>query len=82
MEKAYVEQQFVPAIISLDTIRINPMAGIRLFREGQQGVIARFYDEIGPMQFIHNVDNGYLFLLGMNLVHISEQDVQLIKYVD
>jgi len=82
MKKAYVEPQFVPAIISLDMIRINPMAGIRLFREGKQEVIARFYDEIGPMQFIQNVDNGYLFLLGMNLVHVSEQDVQFIEYVD
>lgn len=58
------------------------MAGISLFREGKQEVIARFSDEIGPMQFIQNVDNGYLFLLGMNLVYVSEQDVQLIRYVD
>jgi len=82
MKKAYVEPQNVPAIISLDTIRINSMAGIRLFREGKQEVIARFNDEIGPMQFIQNIDNGYLFILGMNLVHVSDQDVQLIKYVD
>jgi hypothetical protein len=82
MKKAYVEPQFVPAIISLDTIRINPMAGINIFRQGKQEVVARFYDEIGPMQFIQNVDNGYLFLLGMNLVHVGEQDVQLFKYVD
>ena len=82
MKKAYVEPQFVPAIISLDTIKINPMAGISLFREGKQQVIARFNDETGPIQFIQNVDNGYIFLLGMNLVHVSEQDVQLIKYID
>ena len=82
MKKTYVEPQFVPAIISLDTININPMAGISLFREGKQQVIARFNDEIGPMQFIQNVDNGYIFLLGMNLVHVSEQDVQLLKYID
>ena len=77
-----MELQNVPAIISFDTIRINPMAGIRLFKEGKQEVIARFYDEIGPMQFIQNVGNGYLFLLGMNLVYVGEQDVQLVKYVD
>ena len=81
MQKAYVEPQYVPAIISLDTIRINPMAGISQFRQGRQEVIARFDNEIGPMQFIQNADNGYLFLLGMNLVHVSEQDVQLIKYI-
>ena len=82
MQKAYIEPIFVPAIISLDTIRINPMAGVRLFREGKRGVIARFYDEIGPMQFIQYLENGYTFLLGMNLVHVNEQDAQLIKYVD
>ena len=82
MKKAYVEPQFVPAIISLDTIRIKTMAGINLFREGQQQVIARFNDEIGPMQFIQNIDNGYLFLLGMNLVYVSEPDVELIEYDD
>lgn len=80
MKKAYVEPQNVPAIISLDTIIIKPMAGIRLFREGQQQVIARFNDEVGPIQFIQNVQNGYLFILGMNLVYVSELDVELIKY--
>ncbi len=82
MKKEYVEPQYVPAIISLDTIRINPMAGIYLFKQGKQEVIVRFNDQIGPMQFIQNVENGYLFLLGMNLVLVNEQDVQLIKYVD
>jgi hypothetical protein len=82
MKKAYVEPQNVPAIISLDTITINPMAGISLFRQGVLQVIARFNDEIGPMQFIQNVENGYLFTLGMNLVWVSEQEVKLIKYVD
>ena len=82
MERAYVEPKNVPAIISLDAIRINPMAAINLFLEGKQQLIARFYDEIGPMQFIQNVDNGYVFLLGMNAVYINEQDVQLTKYID
>jgi hypothetical protein len=82
MKKAYVEPQNVPAIISLDTITTNPMAGISLFRQGVLQVIARFDDEIGPMQFIQNVENGYLFILGMNLVWISEQEVELIKYDD
>jgi hypothetical protein len=82
MKKAYVEPQNVPAIISLDTITINPMAGISLFRQGILQVIVRFNDEIGPMQFIQNVENGYLFIVGMNLVWVSEQDVKLIKYVD
>ncbi len=82
MKKAYVEPQNVPAIISLDTITINPMAGISLFRQGILQVIARFNDEIGPMQFIQNVENGYLFILGMNLVWVSEEDVELIKYID
>ena len=82
MKKAYVEPQNVPVIISLDTIIIKPNTGIRLFREGKQQVVARFNKEIGPIQFIQNVDNGHLFLLGMNLVYVNEQDVQLIKYVD
>ena len=54
MIKAFVEPQVVPAIISLDMILIKPMAGISLFREGQQQVIARFNNEVGPLQFIHN----------------------------
>ena len=82
MEKAYVEPQYVPAIISLDTIVLNNMAGIALFREGKQQVIARFDKEIGPIQFIHIVQNGYLFTLGVNLVYVSEIDVELIKYDD
>jgi hypothetical protein len=82
MRKAFVEPQVVPAIISLDTIRIKPMAGISLFREGQQQVIARFNDEVGPIQFVQNVQNGYLFTLGMNLVYVSELDTELIKTVD
>ena len=82
MKKTYVEPQNIPAIISLDMIRIKPMAGISLFREGQQQVIARFNEEIGPIQFIQNVQDGYLFTLGMNLVYVSELDVELIKYDD
>jgi len=82
MEKTYVEPQNVPAIISLDMIFIKPMAGIDLFREGQQQVIARFDDEVGPIQFIQNVQDGYLFTLGMNLVYVSEIDVELIRYDD
>jgi hypothetical protein len=82
MRKAFVEPQVVPAIISLDMIRIKPMAGISLFRQGQQQVIARFNDEVGPIQFIQNVQNGYLFTLAMNLVYVSELDVELIKYDD
>ena len=82
MKKAYVEPQVVPAIISLDTITTNPMAGISLFREGQQQVITRFNGEVGPIQFIQNVENGYIFMLGMNLVYVSELDVKLIKYDD
>lgn len=80
MKRTYVEPQDVPAIISLDTIIVNPMAGIALFREGKQQVIARFDREIGPIQFIHSVQNGYLFTLGGNLVHVSELDVELMKY--
>lgn len=82
MEKTYVEPQNVPAIISLDTIVLNPMAGIALFREGKQQLIVRFNKEIGPIQFIHSVQNGYLFTLGMNLVYVSEIDVELIIYDD
>jgi hypothetical protein len=82
MKKAYVEPQNVPAIISLDTITINPMSGISLFRQDILQVIARFNDEIGPMQFIQNVESGYLFILGLNLVWVSEQEVKLIKYDD
>lgn len=82
MEKADVESQNVPAIISLDTITLNPMAGIHSFKEGVLEVIARFYDEIGPMRFIQNVENGYMFLLGMNLVWVGEQEVKLIEYDD
>ena len=37
-------------------------------------------DEVGPIQFIQNVQSGYLFTLGMNLVYVSELDVELIKY--
>jgi hypothetical protein len=77
MEKAYVEPQNVPAIISLDTIVLNPMASIVLFRGGKQQVIARFNEEIGPIQFIHNVQNGYLFTLGMNLVYVGELDARI-----
>jgi hypothetical protein len=82
MEKTYVEPQYVPAIISLDMILIKPVAGINLFREGQQQVIARFDDEVGPIRFIQNVQDGFLFTLGMNLVYVSEIDVELITYDD
>jgi len=82
MKKAFVEPQAVPAIISLNMIRINPMAGISLFRNGKQQVIARFAEEIGPIQFIQNVEKGYFFVLGMNLVYVDQQDVRLIKYDD
>jgi hypothetical protein len=82
MKKTYVEPQNVPAIISLDTIVLNPMSGIALFREGKQQVIARFDKEIGPIRFIQSVQNGYLFTLGMNLVYVSETDVELITYDD
>lgn len=82
MIKAFVEPQVVPAIISLDMILIKPMAGISLFREGQQQVIARFNDEVGPIQFIQNVQDGYLFTLGMNLVYVSELETELLKTVD
>jgi hypothetical protein len=71
MTKAFVEPQAVPAIISLDMIMIKPMAGISLFQQGQQQVIARFNDEVGPIQFVQNVQNGYLFTLGMNLVYVN-----------
>jgi hypothetical protein len=81
MKEAYVELQNVPAIISLDTITIDAMAGISLFKDVEQQVIARFNDEIGPMQFIQNIENGYLFILGMNLIYVSEQDVKLTKYI-
>ncbi len=82
MIRAYVEPQNVDAIISLDVIRINPMAGISLFLIGKQQVIARFNNEIGPIRFIQNVDNGYIFQLGMNLVYVNEQDIRLTEYVD
>jgi hypothetical protein len=82
MEKAYIEPQNVPAIISLDMIVLNPMTGITLFREGTQQVIARFNEEVGPIQFIHSVQNGYLFILGMNLVHVSALETALLKTVD
>ena len=82
MIKAFVEPQVVPAIISLDMILIKPMAGISLFKEGQQQVIARFNDEVGPLQFIQNVQDGYLFVLGMNLVYVSEIETELLKTVD
>lgn len=82
MKKANVEQQITPPIISLDVISINPMAGISLYIEGQQQVIAMFYDEVGPIQYIQDVQNGYLFTLGMNLVYVDELDVKLIKYDD
>ncbi|UCB42022.1 MAG: hypothetical protein JSV77_05975 [Dehalococcoidales bacterium] len=82
MEKTYVEPQYVPAIISLDMILIKPMAGINFFSEGQQQVIARFDDEVGPIRFIQNVQDGFLFTLGMNLVYVSEIDVELITYDD
>jgi len=58
------------------------MAGISLFREGQQQVIARFNDEVGPIQFIQNVQDGYLFTIGMNLVYVSELETELLKTVD
>jgi hypothetical protein len=82
MTKAFVEPQAVPAIISLDMILIKPMAGISLFRQGQQQVIARFNDEVGPIQFIQNVQDGYLFTLGMNLVYVSAIETMLLKTVD
>jgi hypothetical protein len=82
MIKAFVEPQVVPAIISLDMILIKPMAVISLFRQGQQQVIARFNDEVGPIQFIQNVQDGYLFNLGMNLVYVSELETELLKTVD
>jgi hypothetical protein len=82
MTKAFVEPQAVPAIISLDMIMIKPMAGISLFEQGQQQVIARFDDEIGPIQFIQNVQDGYLFTLGMNLVYVSELETELLKTVE
>jgi hypothetical protein len=82
MKKADVEEQNVPAIISLDTITLNPMAGMHSFKGGVLEVVARFYDVIGPMRFIQNVENGYLFLLGMNLVWVGEQEVKLIEYDD
>jgi hypothetical protein len=82
MTKAFVEPQAVPAIISLDMILMKPMASISLFREGQQQFIARFNDEVGPIQFIQNVQDGYLFTLGMNLVYVSELETELLKTVD
>jgi len=82
MIKAFVEPQVVPPIISIDMILIKPMAGISLFRQGQQQVIARFNDEVGPIQFIQNVQDGYLFTLGMNLVYVSELETELLKTVD
>lgn len=82
MKKTYVEPQQVPAIISLDMIYLKLMAGIGLFEESRQQVIARFNEEIGPIQFIQNIENGYLFILGMNLVHVNEQEVKFIEYND
>lgn len=82
MTRAFVEPQSPPLIISLDMIRINSMAGISLFRVGKRQVITRFIDEIGPIQFIQNVENDYLFVLRMNLVYVDQQDVRLIKYDD
>jgi hypothetical protein len=82
MKKVFVEPQAVPAIISLDMIRMKPMAGISSFREGAEQIIARFNDEVGPTKFIQNVQNGYVFALGMNVVYVSESEVELIKYED
>jgi len=82
MVKADIKEQNVPAIISLDTITISPLASFRLYDEAVLKPVARFYSEIGPIQFIQNVKGGYMFLLGMNLVWVGEQDIRLIKYVD
>ncbi len=82
MRKASVEPQAIPAIISRDMIRIKPMAGTSSFREGQEQVIARFNDEVGPIEFIQSVRNGHVFTLGTNVVYVSEVDVELIRYDD
>jgi hypothetical protein len=75
MESAFIYKQAPSEAVSLDIIYINPGVDISLLEDDEQQIIARFVDSIGPMQPVIILDNGYLFLLGMNWVYVSQPNV-------
>jgi len=82
MQKSTEPLVAVPAIISLDMIRINAGACISILRDSTPECVIRFDNEIGSFHFIYKTDNGYQFTLGLKVVYVAERDATFIKYVD
>jgi hypothetical protein len=75
MESAFVDNQSPSAMLSFDMIYTNPGVDISILKNEDRHVIARFIDSTGPIQPVIILDDGYIFLLGMNWVYVSQSDV-------
>jgi hypothetical protein len=79
MEKAYVNMQSNYMFLSLDAIYVKADVNIIIANNDAPYSITKFIDSVGPITPIFIYNDRYAFIIGMNWVYVTNNDIVLIK---